>query len=75
MTVANVAVAIVAIIALTKDSSESQQLKDRVKKLEQAGSTTRAEASPNTANSQNSDQTKPKDSSTIPSVAKPQKSK
>jgi len=57
MTLANIAVAVVAIIALSKDNSELRQLKDRLLELEQRGDTTRETANPKIEQTQHSNQT------------------
>jgi len=64
ITLANIAVAIVAIIALTKDNSELRQLEDRLKRLEQVKSKEEVRANPNKEGLQSSGQSKPKDSVT-----------
>ncbi len=56
LTVANIAVAITAIWAITKDSGEIQLLKDRMRKLEQGANTIQEKANPNNQHLLNSGQ-------------------
>ena len=56
MTIANVAVAITAIWALTKDNGEVQRLEERLNKLEKVLYTPQVKANPNTLHLQNNSQ-------------------
>lgn len=60
LTVANVAVAIVAIISLTKDNGELQKIEDRVSKLEKAQHIEQVTANPNILHLQSSNQSSTK---------------
>jgi hypothetical protein len=72
MTVANVAVAITAVWALTR-SNEIEELKERLNRLEMAKQPSMAAPNPNTPQSTHSGQTNPLDSAkTIDSNRKPQ---
>jgi len=59
MTVANVAVAVTAVWALTKDNDELQKIEERVSKLEKAQKSIQVKANPSIAPTIQSDQTNP----------------
>ncbi len=61
MTIANVAVAVTAVWALTKDNDEVQRIEERVNKLEKAKEVKEVKANPNIQQTKNGYLTNPKD--------------